>query len=115
MTKSEPSRNPSCFSKKLRIRGPRKKEKAQPGGKVTFPPACPMGAFIGRNGQKCTLKTRIWLGLRFNDYRSSKLNMIEDRVLEIKDGLWNYKTSRAIVFMVYRLLTHLLKKLMMVI
>jgi hypothetical protein len=38
--------------------------------------ACAMGAFIGLYGQKRILKTRIWLGSRFNDYRSLNLSMM---------------------------------------
>jgi hypothetical protein len=56
---------------------PQKKEKDIPvRGRPLHSRACAFGAFIGLRGRKCIKKNRIWLGLRFNDYRSLNLNMI---------------------------------------
>ena len=50
------------------------KRKVQPGEEAASLPACAIGAFIGLH--LSLLLSRIWLGLRFNDNRSSKLNVI---------------------------------------
>jgi hypothetical protein len=54
----------------------KKNKKAQPGVEAAFAAVCVIGAFIGLHGQKRILKKRIWLGSRFNDFRSLNLNMM---------------------------------------
>jgi|AntAceMinimDraft_5_1070358.scaffolds.fasta_scaffold54998_2 hypothetical protein len=81
--------------------------KGQSGGEAAFPPASAIGAFIGLHGQK-------WL--RFNDYRSLNFNMmlkIEFKKIHNDNGL--IKDIKGYRSHFFRLLTHLLRKVMTVI
>jgi hypothetical protein len=55
---------------------PRGKKKRQSGGEAAFSPAFAISAFIDLHGQNSFENYWIWLGLRFNDYRSLNLDMI---------------------------------------
>jgi hypothetical protein len=90
MAKSEPSRNPS-FSPLYGFEAPEKKKSAARWEAASLT-ACAIGAFIGLHCQKRILKTRIWLGSIFGDYRQFKLKYdVEDGVKENISGLWAFK------------------------